>query len=186
MLTGQTVKKVWSEADINYLVKNYRFWKKEINRLERVLYVGSSSMGSWGVAQYGIDAAMPKGSSIRSAEELKRMDVRERGQLARLEKLRTYVYALEVAYNLIDDEQLITIYDCLLDGMTYRQIAEHLSTTKDYVRLKKQIIFSQNSQISTILTTKNLQCKWRGGRTGKCFFPWYLSKPNEITWYSLL
>lgn len=108
-----------------------------------------------GVAQYGIDAAMPKGSLIRSVEELKRMDVRERGQIARLEKLRTYVYALEVAYNLIDDEQLKTIYDCLLDGMTYRQIAEHLSASKDYVRLKKQIIFSQisqNSQISTILT----------------------------------
>ncbi|MFF2174958.1 sigma-70 family RNA polymerase sigma factor [Lysinibacillus sp. NPDC058147] len=159
MLKGQTVKEVWSEEDIDYLVKNYRFWKKEINRLERVLYGGSSSMGSWGVAQYGIDAAMPKGSSIRSAEELKRMDVRERGQIARLEKLRTYVYALEVAYNLIEDEQLTTIYDCLLDGMTYRQIAEHLSASKDYVRLKKQIIFSQisqNSQISTILTYEKL------------------------------
>lgn len=152
---GQTVKEVWSESDIDYLVKNYRFWKKEINRLERVLYGGSSAMGSWGVAQYGLEAAMPKGSSIRSAEELKRMDVRERGQIARLEKLRTYVYALEIAYNLIEDEQLTTIYDCLLDGMTYRQIAEHLSASKDYVRLKKQIIFSQisqNSQISTILT----------------------------------
>ncbi|MFJ7950352.1 sigma-70 family RNA polymerase sigma factor [Lysinibacillus sp. NPDC096418] len=156
---GQTVKEVWSEADIDYLVKNYRFWKKEINRLENVLYGGSRTMSSWGVAQYGIDAAMPKGSSIRSAEELKRMDVRERGQIARLEKLRTYVYALEVAYNLIEDEQLTTIYDCLLDGMTYRQIAEHLSASKDYVRLKKQIIFSQisqNSQVSTILTYEKL------------------------------
>lgn len=48
MLTAQTVKEVWSEADIDYLVKNYRFWKKEINRLERVLYGSSSSMVSWG------------------------------------------------------------------------------------------------------------------------------------------
>ncbi len=112
-------------------------------------------MGSWGVAQYGLDAAMPKGSSIRSAEEMKRMDVRERSQIQRLEKMRTYVYALEVAYDLVEDEQLQTIYDCLLDGMTYRQIAEHLSASKDYVRLKKIAVFSQisqNSQISRILT----------------------------------
>ena len=141
--------------DVEYLVSNYRFWKKEIQRLERVLYGTNSSMGSWGVAQYGLDAAMPKGSSIRSEEELKRMDIRELDRIKRLEKMRTYVYALEVACNVIEDEQLQTIYDCLLDGMSYRQIAEHLATSKDYVRLKKIAVISQisqNSQISRILT----------------------------------
>lgn len=141
--------------EVGYLVENYRFWKKEISRLERVLYGITRPMGSWGVAQYGLDAAMPKGSSIRSEAELKRMDVRERSQIKRLEKLETYVYAMEVAYDMIEDEQLKTIYDCLLDGMTYRQIAEHLSASKDYVRYKKQEVFSQisqNSQIRTLLT----------------------------------
>lgn len=144
-----------NDLDVGYLVSNYRFWKKEIDRLERVLYGYSTSMGSWGVAQYGLEAAMPKGASIRSAEELKKMDIRERSQILRLERLKAYVYALEVAYDLISDEQLKTIYDCLLDGMTHRQIAEHLSSSKDYVRYKKQEVFSQisqNSQIRTLLT----------------------------------
>lgn len=101
-----------TEFDVGYMVSNYLFWKKEIERLERVLYGFSTSMGSWGVAQYGIDAAMPKGLSIRSAEELKKMDVRERSQVLRLEKIKVFVNALEVAYDLINNEQLKTIYDC--------------------------------------------------------------------------
>jgi hypothetical protein len=54
------------------------FGKKEIERLEHVLFGNSFSMESWGVAQYDIDAAMSIGSSIRSAKELEKMDVRER------------------------------------------------------------------------------------------------------------
>lgn len=145
---GQTI-------DFDYMISNYRMWKREIQRLERVLYGGHRSMSSWGVAQYGLDAAMPKGSSIRSVVELERMDVRERSQIKRLQRLESYVYALEVAYDLLKDEQLKTVYDCLLDGMTYRQIAEHLTSSKDYVyRSKKEIVrqIGQNRQIMTILT----------------------------------
>lgn len=144
-----------NNLDVGYMVGNYRFWKKEIVRLERVLFGFSVAMGSWGVAQYGLDAAMPKGSSIRSEKELEKMDVREKSQLMRLERIRSYVYALEKALDLIEDEQLKTIYDCLLEGMTHRQIAAHLSASKDYVRYKKQEVFSQisqNSQIRTLLT----------------------------------
>lgn len=145
------------EFDLGYLVNNYRFWKKEIERLERILYGYSTTMGSWGVAQYGIDAAMPKGSSIRSARELEKMDIREKNQILRLERLQRYVYALEEALDIVDDEHLNTIYDCLLDGMTHRQIAAHLSVSKDYVRYKKQEVFSQisqNSHIRTLLTSQ--------------------------------
>ncbi|MFA1738145.1 hypothetical protein [Lysinibacillus fusiformis] len=45
-------------------------------------------MSSWGVAQYGYMAAMPKGSSIRSAKELERMDYRDRIQYARYLKIQ--------------------------------------------------------------------------------------------------
>ncbi|MCT6924076.1 sigma-70 family RNA polymerase sigma factor [Metasolibacillus sp.] len=144
-----------AQLDIGYMIDNYRLWKKEIARLERAIYGGSRNMSSWGVAQYGIEATMPRGSSIRSAAEMERMDIRERSQLKRLERLESYVYALEVAYDLLKDERLKTIYDCLLDGMTYRQIAEHLATSKDYVcQSKKEILrqIGQNGQIRTILT----------------------------------
>lgn len=141
--------------DIEYMINNYRLWKREIQRLERVLYGGHRSMSSWGVAQYGLDAAMPKGSSGMPVSEIDRLDVRERSQLARLNRLESYVYALEAAYDILKSEQHKIIYDCLLDGMTYRQIAEHMASSKDYVRIKKGEIISQisqNSQIHMILT----------------------------------
>ena len=141
--------------DIEYMISNYRLWKREIQRLERMLYGGYRSMNSWGVAQYGLDAAMPKGSSIMPKSELERLDVRERSQLARLGRLESYVYALEAAYDILKSEQQKIIYDCLLDGMTYRQIAEHMASSKDFVyRQKKDIVrqIGQNRQIRMILT----------------------------------
>lgn len=153
---GQT-----TQMDIGYMINQYRFWKKEIQRLNNVLW-GSNSYWeprSEGVAVYGIEAAMPRGNKIGghglSDKELQRLDAKERHQLARLERLESYVYALELGLQIINDEQLNTIYDCLLDGMTYRQIAEFLATSKDYVRLKRNEIISQisqNSQIRAILT----------------------------------
>lgn len=148
-MTGQ------GQIDIGYMINEYRFWKKEIMRLENVIWGGYSPARSEGVAQYGIEAVMPKGSSIRSARELDQMDARERIQYKRWEKLSSYIYALDYGFEILRDEKLQTIYDCLLDGMTYRQIAEFLNTSKDYVRIKRNELIrqiSQNSQIRAILT----------------------------------
>ena len=138
------------QIDVGYMINEYRFWKKEVERLERTLYGGYIGSYSGGVAQYGIDAVMPKGSSIRSARELEQMDTRDRIQYYRLQKLYSYVYALEDAFKVLKDEKLQTIYDLLLDGMTYRQIAEYLNTSKDFVRIKRNEIISQISQDSQI------------------------------------
>lgn len=145
------------QIDIGYMINEYRFWKKEIVRLENVIWGSYSPARSEGVAQYGIEAIMPKGSSIRSARELDHMDARERIQWKRWEKLSTYIYAIDYGFEILKNEKLRTIYDCLLDGMTYRQIAEFLNTSKDYVRIKRNEIIrqiSQNSQIRAILTSE--------------------------------
>ena len=62
------------------------------------------------------------------------------------------VFALESVFDILEDETSKTIYDCLLGGMTHRDIAAHLTTSKDFVRIKKQEIFRQISQNSQILT----------------------------------
>ena len=70
---------------IAQLIRDYRWMKNEINRLQRIVYGSTFLMKSWGVAQYGIDAAMPKGSEGKSHDEMDAMDVRERKQIERLE-----------------------------------------------------------------------------------------------------
>lgn len=151
------MNKQGQNLEMDYMISNYRLWKREIIRLENLLYGGQSQMSSWGVAQYGDAAAMPKGSSIRSAKELERMDYRDRIQYARYLKIQSYVYALEVACDELErtDDELYNIYDCFLEGMSYRNIAEYLGISISNVHAKrKQIIerLEQNERIRAILT----------------------------------
>lgn len=142
---------------INQLIRDYRWMKNEINRLQRIVYGNTFPMKSWGVALYGIEAIMPKGSKGKSAAEMDAMDVREKKQIGRLEMYERYVYALEVAIDELEDERQKIIYDCLLDEMTYRQIALHLAVSKDYVQKQKIDIvrqIRQSRQITAILTNE--------------------------------
>lgn len=142
---------------ISQLIKDYNWMKKEIARLERIIYGSTSPMKSWGVAQYGDDASMPKGSSGKSHAELRDMDIREEKQIRRLEDYQRNVYALETAIDVLEDERQKIIYDCILDEMTYRQIALHLNVSKDFVQRQKIDIvrqMRQSRQITAILTSE--------------------------------
>lgn len=137
-----------SQIDIIELVRDYRMMKREIERLQKIIYGKVFPMNSWGVAQYGIDAAMPKGSREKSQAELKNMDIREQKQIERLEEYQRRVIAIESAGDFLDREILKIIYDCMLSGMTRHQIAIHLEISKESVdklrsELKAQIESNQ-------------------------------------------
>ena len=139
--------------DVTELIRDYRMMKREIERLQQILYGKCLPMRSWGVAQYGIEAAMPKGSSIRSQEEMKDMDIREQKQVRRLKDYQKKVFALEYIGDFLDKEILKIVYDCMLSGMTRRQIAVHLSLSVDSVdKLRAEV----KSQIGTNTTFSNL------------------------------
>lgn len=145
--------------DISQLIKDYNWMKKEIARLQRIIYGSTVPMIKWGVAQYGIESVMPKGSSGKSVAELDAMDLREKRQIERLESYQKYVYALESAVDILEDERQKIIYDCLLDEMTYRQIALHLNVSKDYVQKQKNEIvrqIGQSRQITAILQKEKI------------------------------
>ena len=105
------------------LIADYNWMKKEIERLHNMIYGTTTPMRSWGVAQYGIDAAMPKGSKGMSSAEMDALDVRELNQIKRMKRYERNVFALESSFDVLADERQRIIYDCLLDEMTYRQIA---------------------------------------------------------------
>ncbi|TWK89543.1 hypothetical protein CHCC20333_4385 [Bacillus paralicheniformis] len=62
-----------------------------------VLYGSDIPMRSWGVAQYGLEAAMPQGSPGKSQDVLRDMYLREERLFKRLEYFEVRVYAIEVA-----------------------------------------------------------------------------------------
>lgn len=146
--------------DISQMIRDYNWMRKEITRLQRIIYGSPIPMVKWGVAQYGIEAVMPKGSKGKSHAEMDAMDLREKRQIERLESYQRYVYALETAVDVLEEERQKIIYDCLLDEMTYRQIAMHLNMSKDFVQKQKNEIvrqIRQSRQITAILQSEK-QC----------------------------
>ncbi len=143
--------------EIESLIKDYPWMRKEVNRLEKILYGHSTPMRSWGVAQYGIESSLPKGSSGKSQSELKQIDIREERSYRRLMKFQDIVYGLEIAAEFLDDEKEKVIYDCLLDGMSYRAIAFHVGVSRNQVRKAKESILSQLSQKSQFVPLLKLE-----------------------------
>ncbi|MGN7403414.1 hypothetical protein ACTHO0_26550 [Cytobacillus praedii] len=107
-----------------------------------------------GVAQYGIEATLPKGSSGKSQVELRDMDIREQKQVARLEEYQRRVYSIESAGNYLDREILKIEYDCMLSGMTRQEIAIHLEISRDSVD-KLRFIFELHSCGGVFLYLEN-------------------------------
>ncbi|MGG4039910.1 sigma-70 family RNA polymerase sigma factor [Heyndrickxia ginsengihumi] len=145
------------EEKISRLIKDYCWMKKEVRRLQKILYGCSTPMKSWGVSQYGIDMIMPKGSSGKSQAELKDMDIREERLYKRLRKYEQIVFALEIAGEFLNSEIESVVYDCLLEGMSYRAIAYHLGMSRSQVKKAKDDILSQLCQKSQFVQLLNLE-----------------------------
>lgn len=142
---------------IESLLRDYHWMKKEVERLERTIYGYTTPMKSWGVAQYGIEATLPKGSSGKSQAELRDMDLREERLYKRLEKYKGKVFAIEMAADLLEGEKEKVIYDCMLDGMSYRAIAYHIGTSRNQAKKYKDAILNQLSQKSQFVQLLNLE-----------------------------
>jgi DNA-directed RNA polymerase specialized sigma24 family protein len=165
MLYSKLEKRRWKtmeqkcETEIDYLlienlIKDYHWMIKEVDRLERSLYSSRGQERSWGVAQYGIEASLPKGSSGISLIEVEALDNKEERIRKRIKKYEVKIKAIEAAVEMIEGDMHIAVYDCMLEGMSYRAIAEHLGISRDKVRqIKNEIInqLSQNNQIRQLL-----------------------------------
>mgnify|MGYP000981590639 CR=1 FL=1 len=159
MLTNQsTVRKTEEQSDMFYtvtqMIKDFKWMRNEVQRLQKLLYGHSLPIQNWGVAQYGVEAAMPKGSKGKSMMELKRIESLEEKRNNRLKRYETEVYLLETLGDTLQNETQKVIYDCLLESMSYREIALHLMISKDNVQRQRKEIIQQlidNEQMETFL-----------------------------------
>lgn len=142
------------ESLITQMIKDYRWMIREVFRLQNIINGYSTPITSWGVAQYGIEAVMPKGSKGKSEAELKRVESLEIKRKNRLLRYEVEVFLLETLADTLKNEHQKVIYDCLLEGMTYREIGQHLGLSKDNVQEQKRDIIRQlreNEQMETFL-----------------------------------
>lgn len=121
--------------EIEEWIRDYKFMPREIKRLNRVLnkvdFIGGKL-----TATYGEEAGMPRGSAGVSQAELRQMDRRER----RLHKYESIVHYLDNAMEHIEEEKHRIVYDCMMEGMSYTAIANHLDCSRDTIRKIKTAI----------------------------------------------
>jgi hypothetical protein len=136
-----------NKKEVEDLIYDYHWMKSEVYRLYRRLFGGSLFPSrSVGVAQYGIEATLPKGSPLKSYAELEAMDAREERQYKRLKYLEAKVKAIEKIPDYLSDDIQLVILDCMMDGMSYRAIAAHLGMNREKVREIKDKMLCQICQ----------------------------------------
>lgn len=123
--------------EIENIIRDYHLMKREVVRLDELIRripapVGKG--GNDGVAQYGIEATLPKGSGLISKIELDQLDRRERKLLERLERYQSLIEFVEESEELVEDPVHQVIYSCMMEGMSYRAIGKHIGKSREQIR----------------------------------------------------
>ncbi|GAQ18020.1 RNA polymerase sigma factor [Oceanobacillus picturae] len=129
------------------LIYQYHWRKKEMDRLNNILFGTRSNMKSIGVAQYGVEATLPKpNTNIKSMAEMDAMDAREKRLYKRWMEYKDKVQGIELLGDYLEEEQHLIILDCMMEGMSYRSIADHLGVNRNKIRDMKEDMLSQLCQ----------------------------------------
>lgn len=139
------------KEEIENIISDYQWKKREVERLKSTLKRGGVSLNESFVAPYGIEATMPKGSSIRSMAELEDMDEREKKLYIRMQRYQDQIDFVEMIEDYIEDDKQQAIYNCMLHGLSFRAISKHLGISREKVRqLKDETLnhISQNCHLS--------------------------------------
>lgn len=148
-----------NEKQIENLIYEYHWRKKELDRIGNIIWGGSSKSPSYGlVQQFGIEATQPKANTnIKSRAEMDTLDVRERRLYKRWQEFSKKVEAIEIMIDYLDNEQHMIILDCMMEGMSYRSIADHLGINRNKIREKKNQMLCQICQKCHFLHELNLE-----------------------------
>ncbi|WP_164219359.1 sigma-70 family RNA polymerase sigma factor [Virgibacillus sp. YIM 98842] len=134
--------------EIENLIYQYHWRKREMDRIEGILWRSFSKSPSVGlVSQYGVEATLPKpNTSIKSQAEMEAMDARERRLLNRWREYKQIVQSIESMGDCLQDPQQLIILDCMMEGMSYRSIADHLGINRNKIREMKENMLCQICQ----------------------------------------
>lgn len=136
-----------NSKQVEDLIYQYHWRKKEMDRLSNILWGTNSNNKSVGVAQGGIESTLPKpNTSLKSHAEMDDMDAREKRLYVRWMEYQEKAHAIEVMTDYLEDEQHRIILDCMMEGMSYRSIADHLSVNRNKIRDMKEEMLCQICQ----------------------------------------
>ncbi|MEK4343229.1 hypothetical protein NYE77_25075 [Brevibacillus sp. FSL L8-0710] len=117
-------------------IRDYNYMQIEIIRIQRYLRDAGEGM----VAQYGIEAAMPKGQGGTSDKTHAEVARRDR-KWKRLQNLQDTIERIHGAAETITDEQERLVLEALLDGEKNSIIAKEIGVSRQrYYEIKRSVI----------------------------------------------
>ena len=123
-------------------LKDFSWTVREIQRLEEVLAKAAVEIGPLNirlVAQYGIEAALPKGKGAKVGE-LSLTEMQYERTAKRLVELKQRVEDFTQASDKIMDERERTVLDCLMTGDRMNDIAKHIGVSRQRLHEIRQTI----------------------------------------------
>ncbi|WP_077623827.1 hypothetical protein [Sediminibacillus massiliensis] len=137
-----------NKKQVENLIYEYHWRKKELDRIEVIIWGRYSKSPSFGlVQQMGVEASLPKANTnIKSAAEIDAMEAREKRLYKRWLAYQEKVQAIELMVDYLEDEQQQIVLDCMMEGMSYRSIADHLSLNRNKIRELKEDMLCQLCQ----------------------------------------
>lgn len=141
------------KGDLIELISDAHWMFKEVARLEERIFGDIRMKISYGVAQYGIEMCMPKGSSGCSISESLELDRREERQLKRYYEMKAKIDMADYIAGLLGNIELETIYDCLLTGMSLTEVGKHME--KD-----RKLIYNAREEVCDIAVKDELVVKF--------------------------
>lgn len=129
--------------ELEALIYEYHWRKRELDRLTVRLFGHYSTFTpNKLVATYGVEATLPQpNTSMISYAEMDALDAREQRMYKRWQDYQEKVDTIENLANHLKDEQQLIILDCMMEGMSYRSIADHLGLSRTKVgELKNEML----------------------------------------------
>lgn len=117
-------------------IRDYQYMQIEVSRIQRYLRDAGEGM----VAQYGLEAAMPKGQG-RNADRTQAEVARRERKWKRLQNLQEKIERINEAVETIADEQERLVLEALLDGDKNTMIAKEIGVSRQrYYEIKRSAI----------------------------------------------
>jgi hypothetical protein len=122
-------------------LRSYHWMIKEIDRLKKEIQraIQINVHGSSLVAQYGVEATLPRGKGLKLSTMSISEEKYER-QLKRVAALEDKVRKINQAILQIEDEKERTVAECILDGERMNIIARHIGISRTRLNEIKRLI----------------------------------------------
>lgn len=139
-----------NRKEIENILKDYHWMINSIKIMRQSL----EDAGEGLTAQYGIEAALPKGKGT-TGDPIYREYLRREKRWKKIREYEEKIMAIQSLFHLIHDERESEILYWLLDGKSLRWIAMHMGLSHSHIKRLRESIIVQLADVPNVPKVTN-------------------------------